>query len=203
MKQRDDRSDTSGASPKIKVERLSPRLETEPLSIVPDSRCVRDWLSSLPPTNPSNGTGSTSSTAIANIQDTYADSQNDSDDKNTEDREHVNNQELNVIVTSQIFEPKNAFVPNDIVVKEEPIDNGLNQISKRRTAVRKLDHPQIMDEEILQKVKEKALKAYNAYMDLNSILSPDMEIVIDLPKHVDRHAIHRLTGLPYTKQQRT
>ncbi|CAG8809097.1 23694_t:CDS:2, partial [Racocetra persica] len=68
-------------------------------------------------------------------------------------------------------------------------------------------------EEILQKVREfeilleefdqKALRAYNAYMDLNSILSPDMEIVIDLPKHIDRHAIHRLTGLPYAKQQRT
>ncbi|CAG8628076.1 17646_t:CDS:2 [Cetraspora pellucida] len=199
MKQRDDRSDTSGASPKIKVERLSPRLETEQMSIVPEPRYVRDWLSSL-----------------------YV-----------ENREHVQNQELNVIVTSQIFEPKKLFPPNDdnVIVKEEPIDKEFNQTSKRRTAVRKLDHSQIMDdksqgqnkkvkedgnnkngededieytEEMLQKVREfeillekfdqKALEAYNAYMDLNSILSPDMEIIIDLPKHINRNAIHQLMG---------
>ncbi|CAG8550942.1 19896_t:CDS:2, partial [Dentiscutata erythropus] len=219
MKQRDDRSDTASTSPKIKAERLSPSLETDQLLIIPEPRYVRDWLSSLPTTNISR-TGS-GSTTIANIQELHAVSQNDSSDKNSENKERVDNQDLNVIVTSQIFEQKNHFTSKNVVVKEEPIDKGFNQISKRRTTVKKSSYSQQIKsqgkskdgnekeevectEEILQKVREfeslleefdrKALEAYDAYMDLNSMLSPDMEIIIDLPKHVNKHVVRQLMG---------
>ncbi|RIB09429.1 hypothetical protein C2G38_269367 [Gigaspora rosea] len=236
MKQRDDRSDSTSTSPKIKVERLSPRLETDQMLIIPEPRYVHDWLSSLPTTNISR-TGS-ASTTIANTQDLYTVSQNDLNDKNTENTENTEentenreitenheNQDLNVILTSQIFEQKNVISKN-VVVKEEPIDKGLNQITKRRTSMKKSSHSQNIKsqgknkkikgegneeeeeiectEEILQKIKDfeilleefdrRALEAYDAYMDLNSMLSPDMEIIIDLPKHVNKHAIRQLMG---------
>ncbi|CAG8481218.1 15664_t:CDS:2 [Gigaspora rosea] len=120
MKQRDDRSDSTSTSPKIKVERLSPRLETDQMLIIPEPRYVHDWLSSLPTTNISR-TGS-ASTTIANTQDLY---------------------------TFEI---------------------------------------------LLEEFDRRALEAYDAYMDLNSMLSPDMEIIIDLPKHVNKHAIRQLMG---------